>query len=56
MIQCFVLRTFQLRDFIINQTTGDKEINVKYHYDNIVNYFLFFINYLDTNYLKKLYI
>ncbi|KAF0760776.1 voltage-dependent calcium channel subunit alpha-2/delta-3 isoform X3, partial [Aphis craccivora] len=24
-----------LRDYIINQTTGDREITVKYHYDNI---------------------
>lgn len=28
---------FQLRDFIINQTTGDQKISVKYHYDDIVN-------------------
>lgn len=34
----------QLRDYIINQTTGDREISVKYHYDNIVIYF--FINQL----------
>lgn len=36
--QCFESFVFlQLRDYIINQTTGDQEITVKYHYDNIVN-------------------
>jgi len=34
----------QLRDYIINQTTGDREMSVKYHYDNIV------MNYLLINY------
>jgi len=33
-----LLYILQLRDYIINQTTGDREITVKYHYDNIVNY------------------
>lgn len=33
-----LLYILQLRGDIINQTTGDQEISVKYHYDDLVNY------------------
>lgn len=37
----YSLFCLQLRDYIINQTTGDREIVVKYHYDDLVIKYLF---------------
>jgi len=43
-----LLYILQLRDYIINQTTGDREITVKYHYDNMVNHLYLLKNKIIT--------
>lgn len=44
-----LLYILQLRDYIINQTTGDQEIPVKYHYDDLVNYINLLIKFKKKN-------